>query len=895
MPPKNAAKAKAKGAANSVEGTPNPTPRQAQMKRSKEAQSHEESIELGHKLFNLVDTDGGGQIQFSEFVELHHNMLRGLTDESVGEQMTDLAWQTDHNLEKQFRDLDTNHNLTLDVDEWQVYIDSMIKLFGMRAFCTVVENMVGDHHKKQQKAAFGGLDDEALIAEHITSEKLLSKVLRLDYLNKTHIIATEDLLHQKADPNFVERKNDPLGGSILYHVAQKCEPSFMLKLLALGGDGNQMNDNLDSGVLNAARHRRLEVLRVLVTEDDPHHHAQYPDETPEADLSKSLVAEMSEMSTTELRNLVMRGADINYRNTSGWTPLNSAVFFGRLDCVEALIRLAQTSIKHRLYIDMRNAKHRSPLHIAARKGFDAAVKVLVNGRADVDARDMDGWTPLHHAVFNSNDEAVKILLNEGPHAVHTKGLRGFTPYLLHQSPYTSSKLHPDTFLLLRPADGILVAKKIIPILNDKDLSIYDKLHELLTIPGVHHRFENLRLYDQIFDPCKGPNKTQLSKLWHNLCKDLVVRLKSGECDVDQRQFSDGDPALEEEKANRRKEQAEFLESWLYESAGPPRSNEWAFDNREGYHEDLTETVNKEIQGFKQWFDWSYESLKEVPGGGELLNLPVNEVLLEGYETQQGAHPILSWLDPPQSVPAFQALRTVNALGVRGHDEMEEALVHFMDLLTTNSSFQTPQLFWTNVYKLWLTKCAQVMEPMWQQKVRNLVVSFREMYAKEGFSVEFRQAPPKSFEQMAATEKGAGFSTYDERTKASVNCDALRCTLIAKTPEAAVALVGFIKEKSLTRDKMELVRIRNEFHIDFKSSDGYREVVLNVVFNAGEQNMPGVKNKVINLSLVAEMRIALPEFLQHKKGMSILRKFITGKMESKIVGQEANTGQGGVVT
>jgi ankyrin repeat protein len=281
-------------------------------------------------------------------------------------------------------------------------------------------------------------DDNEAMNAIIIGSKLLAKVMRLDFVGNLHVGAVVDMLHQKADPNFVDKEKDDTGGSILYHSAGKSQAPLIAKLLALGGNASKMNDSLDSPVLHAAYHRRSDVVEVLVSEDQSKWSGDA--DFAEEDLSEKLVTGMSEMSAADVRALATKGADINYKNNNGWTPLNSAVFFEKKESVDVLLRISATSHK-RLNVDALNAKRRTALHIAARKGFDDIVVLLLNGRADTKCRDMDGWTPLHHAVFNCEDKCVEVLIqNDGPACLNIPGLRGFTPYLLHESPYTQRKL-----------------------------------------------------------------------------------------------------------------------------------------------------------------------------------------------------------------------------------------------------------------------------------------------------------------------------------------------------------------------------------------------------------------------------------------------------------------------
>merc|ERR1719316_587483 len=80
-----------------------------------------------------------------------------------------------------------------------------------------------------------------------------------------------------------------------------------------------------------------------------------------------------------------------------------------------------------------------------------------------------------------------------------------------------------------------------------------------------------------------------------------MRLRSGEVDLEPigSHCSDIETLANKHETNLRQEkQQQFIIAWLQESAGPPASPEWTWDNREGYREELTECIRHEIQGIK---------------------------------------------------------------------------------------------------------------------------------------------------------------------------------------------------------------------------------------------------------------------------------------------------------
>jgi len=620
----------------------------------------------------------------------------------------------------------------------------------------------------------------------------------------------------------------------------------------------------------------LEVLRVLVFQQTSiaEQHLQQSEE----DLSSRLVLEMHELHDKQIRELVQNGADMNYRNDQGWTPLTSAVFWGRRDSVELLIRLPITNPRLRLKVDVPNLKGRTALHVAARKGKVDLIPLLVGARADVNAQDMDGWTPLHHAVFNSRSEVVRLLHSHGA-KVTIRSYRGITPYMLaSSSDRVTVPMTADALRVLQPPDCVRFKEVILPILKNQSLLPYEKVNALMDLPGVYGIFENLRLYDQVFRLSRGPNKVQLNKLWDLLCHEMVMRLRSGEVDLEPigSHCSDIETLANKHETNLRQEkQQQFIIAWLQESAGPPASPEWTWDNREGYREELTECIRHEIQGIKMQNESLYEELASKPGGLDILHIPKHEILQHQYLTQLGAHPILKWIDCADIVGAFEALCDVKCFGDSGDDN--EVLLGFMELVSTDSDFTTGPAFWQNVYKLWLSNFAALSRPKLHTKLQNFVNDFNSNYASDGFEVTVSDFHMKTFDELKACESQfgkPGHQTHDERVVASKMLNVISCRMIASSPATAAQLVYAFRQCTLADDKFELVQVQNGFHKDSKSHDGLPEVILNLVFKGGPHHGHGARQgRDLTVMLVGEVRIVLAPIESAWHGLKLLSKFV----------------------
>jgi len=79
-----------------------------------------------------------------------------------------------------------------------------------------------------------------------------------------------------------------------------------------------------------------------------------------------------------------------------------------------------------------DSQRRSPLHLAACKGYDHLVRILLNHGADPNARDSIGNTPLHLAACTNHINVIMLLLSAGTDACSIDKL-GRSPLQLAQS------------------------------------------------------------------------------------------------------------------------------------------------------------------------------------------------------------------------------------------------------------------------------------------------------------------------------------------------------------------------------------------------------------------------------------------------------------------------------
>lgn len=651
------------------------------------------------------------------------------------------------------------------------------------------------------------------------------------------------------------------------------------------------NKDADCPLLRAMRSKNLEVVRLLLLSVDACQGSSTDIQEMTA-FSMELVKSMPEASERDVRDLITKKADLNYRDENGWTALIAAVFWGKKDSVEAILKHPHaTSCITRMKIDMPNANGHSALHIAARKGRDDIIPLLIAGRSNPNLRDKDGWTPLHHASFNGMDEALQALLTAQADVTIQSHL-GFTPWMVSALPTHSGTLQPASLKLIEPSDSISFSKKVIPIISNSALTPYEKLEELFQLPGVTCNAANLRLHEHFFSPKHGPNKVRLTKMWEGLASDLLLRLRSGEADT----AAPGEclsEDQEQERARRWRDQTAFLEHWFKETRGPPPSEDWTHDNRECYRTGLDTLITAEAAGFFQEFSEIYAKLQQDEFGKTLCRMPICEVLRPEYLTQLSAHPILSWIDTLDTKGAFYALANLNALGPS--KEINDQINNFVDLIYTNHDFNSSAGFWSNVYKLWLHHYAQMAQQDFQRRVLSVVNAFNDKYKEsEDLRADYCFAPVKSYERMKVKEAELGVvnhTTHAGRWVASGILDVIRMSVTVNRPRAAVILLNeFFRPMTLLENRIQLVRVVNNFHEEAETSNGYRDVVLNMYFDGGTRSVQRCSVAFsstgtgavqdIHLSLVGEVQLVLQEFSSVKKRMHLITRYSSGEFDHK---------------
>eukprot|EP00931_Biecheleriopsis_adriatica_P092565 TRINITY_DN66369_c0_g1_i1.p1 TRINITY_DN66369_c0_g1~~TRINITY_DN66369_c0_g1_i1.p1 ORF type:complete len:902 (-),score=229.28 TRINITY_DN66369_c0_g1_i1:89-2506(-) len=699
------------------------------------------------------------------------------------------------------------------------------------------------------------------------------------------------LLEEKADPNVTDRS----GATVLMIMASKVDVSFAKLMIDAGADSAVHDKDLNCPVFVAASHRDTDMLRLfLMPESTP----VEPDETQEGEsasesrismrekVSEELVTQMSSHTPADIRGLVQKKADINFKNSSGWTPLTMATFLDRKDAVETIVRAGGLVHGSKLRMELKNRQGRSAMHLAARKNLPEIMEVLLKNSAQPDIRDPDGWTPLHHACCNGHSEAVQVLIKHDA-MVDIKSFGGLTPYQVTRLRSNPGQLSQEALALVKPPDGVDFAKCLLPILKAEETSPFQKLEEVLALPAVYNNCELLRLHEQFFDPTHGPNKVKLQKVWSLLTKPLLQCLRTGRMDMSPdppQDLGDEDKEIHLIEFNRRTKLVKmFAEMWMQATKGPMPSVSWDHDNRGPYKEELRSFLDDEINSFKEELDAVYAKVRDAEGGEDLISIAAKEVLQASMLSQLGAHPAPVWLQSLNVAEAFEELRLVGAITGK---EDDLATLAFAEMVTYEPDFLSGKPFWKNIYRKWLACYAKMADKEFHIKLQAIIARFNKEHKDDDISATYSKGPLKTYQRMRADEKDRGLiasaETYEGRTVSASCLDMIRGTISVNSPKEMLALLDCFRKLDLSVDKMNLVQVKNFFNESEEGMDGFRYLELNVLFKCGvRQGACDREGKSLMLSLVGEVQIVFNDYVAIKKRRSLQYKLWRGFFDWQI--------------
>ena len=112
-------------------------------------------------------------------------------------------------------------------------------------------------------------------------------------------------------------------------------------------------------------------------------------------ISNNLLIAAVQGYDSEVERLISKGADVNFTNPEGATPLFFAVAGNHSGTVKKLLAYEPE-------IDRKTAYGESPLHIAVKNGNIEIAEILIRAGADIDITDDNGASSLHYASLSGD-------------------------------------------------------------------------------------------------------------------------------------------------------------------------------------------------------------------------------------------------------------------------------------------------------------------------------------------------------------------------------------------------------------------------------------------------------------------------------------------------------------
>ncbi|XP_022376005.1 E3 ubiquitin-protein ligase HACE1 isoform X4 [Enhydra lutris kenyoni] len=204
--------------------------------------------------------------------------------------------------------------------------------------------------------------------------------------------------------------------------------------------------------------------------------------------------------------LLKKGANPNYQDISGCTPLHLAARNGQKKCMSKLLEYSAD-------VNICNNEGLTAIHWLAVNGRTELLHDLVQHVSDVDVEDAMGQTALHVACQNGHKTTVQCLLDSGAD-INRPNVSGATPLY-----FACSHGQRDTaqILLLRGAKYLSDKNGVTPL----DLCVQGGYGETCEVLIQYHP----RLFQTIIQMTQNEDLREnmpLELLWHSLDEWLVL-------------------------------------------------------------------------------------------------------------------------------------------------------------------------------------------------------------------------------------------------------------------------------------------------------------------------------------------------------------------------------------
>ncbi len=161
--------------------------------------------------------------------------------------------------------------------------------------------------------------------------------------------------------------------------------------------------------------------KIIANNKENHERRKREEEQRKLSCSKRLIFEAGKNDRNAVLDMLEQGADVNYQDSYGDTPLSAAVTSGNVDMTVLLLEKGAD-------IECKSKNGCTPLQLAINGENKEIVSLLIEKGANIECETENG-TPLQLAVTGKNKEIVSLLIEKGANIEHETE-DGFPPLQL---------------------------------------------------------------------------------------------------------------------------------------------------------------------------------------------------------------------------------------------------------------------------------------------------------------------------------------------------------------------------------------------------------------------------------------------------------------------------------
>lgn len=169
---------------------------------------------------------------------------------------------------------------------------------------------------------------------------------------------------------------------------------------------NHATDFKFTAFCTAVRMNKLKMAELLITFGANVNKNEIRTMLPYSQTDSPLIVAAMEGHSTMVDLLLMKGAEIEYKNERGNTALIIAAEEGRLDVVCVLVKFGAL-------VEQKNSCGCNALMLASKNGHTNVVRFLLSKNADVNEKSNRGYTSLMFACTANSVEIVQMLIEAG--------------------------------------------------------------------------------------------------------------------------------------------------------------------------------------------------------------------------------------------------------------------------------------------------------------------------------------------------------------------------------------------------------------------------------------------------------------------------------------------------